>query len=434
MRNQLTLASALAVLLTGTAAQAQFNAPIRYNEGPGIKLGERMVFHPGIALEGRYDSNVFYSDKGNQGAPYLRIIGHLGFSTLSPQRMTDSDGTVVKPSLDFYGKAAFAYREYFGVSGNDSVNSDITSQRAFEADVSFKLGIFPQGVFGADFGDDFARTVTARNAETADSFSRDTNRVGLGLRFAPGGGLLAFGLGYGFNIDIFEDSKLSYLNKMWHDISFSAKWKLLPKTAIVLEALEQIVDYYDSNAAGATYTKYNSYPLRVYLGLIGLITSKFSVLAKVGYGNGFYSTDASFNSVLAKVELGYQFGPFAKIKVGYEHNFADALFGNFDTFDTIYLGYDHFIASRFLLHLKGDYAFRRFDGLPSSSGSSPTGLKDHVVNLGLGFDWQIKEWIYVGIGYDLQLRKVTEGPSNPNTYYASSFTKHQIYGKVGVSY
>src|SRR5512137_2916634 len=118
MRNQLTLTGALAfaIFLSGPTARAQFNAPIRYNEGPGIKLGERMVFHPGIAVEGRYDSNVFYTNDVRQGAPYLRIIGHLALASLSPQRLADGDGSVSKPSLDLRLNAAFAYREYFGIS------------------------------------------------------------------------------------------------------------------------------------------------------------------------------------------------------------------------------------------------------------------------------------------------------------------------------
>lgn len=83
MRIFLRLTSALIILFTANQAQAQFNAPIRYNEGPGVKLSDSLVFHPGVEVEGRYDSNALYTDSP-KGAPYMRFIGHLDLATLSP--------------------------------------------------------------------------------------------------------------------------------------------------------------------------------------------------------------------------------------------------------------------------------------------------------------------------------------------------------------
>src|SRR5512137_3051354 len=110
MRILLRLAAVALVLGLSSPALAQFNAPIRYNEGPGIKLGESLVFHPGIDIEGRYDSNALYTDSNIQGAGYMRFIGHLDLASLPPQRRTDGEGNVAPPKVELRVKAALSYR------------------------------------------------------------------------------------------------------------------------------------------------------------------------------------------------------------------------------------------------------------------------------------------------------------------------------------
>ena len=94
MRKRLILGLAISsVLLLCSRAEAQFATPLRYNqEGPGIKLTDSLVFHPGLAVEGRYDSNVLFTDTARKGAPYLRLIGHLDLATRPPKRMKSGDG------------------------------------------------------------------------------------------------------------------------------------------------------------------------------------------------------------------------------------------------------------------------------------------------------------------------------------------------------
>jgi hypothetical protein len=405
------------ILAASQPASAQFSAPIRYNEGPGLKLSDTLVFHPGAEIEGRYDSNALYEKSDPNGAGYLRLIGHLDLATLSPQRLTDTDGNVSPQKVDFRLKSALAFRNYF------SSNTNVTAQRALEVDAGLSLMLFPQSVFSFGLMDDFARTVQPRGGETEETLSRDTNRGTVKFVLAPGGRRLTFDLAYSMNLDLFEDSSINYLNRMFHEIAFTAKWKLLPKTAIGLEYLQQIYNYYNTIAA---YPRNNSTPARVYLGFYGLITTMLSAVIKVGYGNALYSKGDSYNNVIGLAELGFQLGPLAKIKLGFDHNFGDGFYGNYYRDELVYLGYDHFIASRFLLHLKGDYRYRAYSGAPEP-------LNQNLVTLGIGFDYQIQEWIYVGIGYDLELQNVIKGPTS-YVLGATEFAKHQIFAKVGVSY
>jgi hypothetical protein len=436
------------VLLLAASAEAQFMAPIRYNEGPGVKISESLVFHPGIAIEGRYDTNVFRSPERPVGAPYLRVIGHLHLATLSPQRLEDEEGgPVSKPKVAFRLKGAAAYREYFPVGSNGpSVESRIRQQRAIEADAGFFLKLFPYGVFSAKLYNDYVRTYPFWQGEqlagtTATPTSRDTarntNRGGINFTLAPGGRRITFDLGYSINLDIFDEAVFNGANKLYHRIDFNAKWRLLPKTAIFIEVIQQFLNYFDS--ANVANRNRNSMPLRAYAGFAGLFTPRFSALAKIGYGNGFYEENDSFNGPLAHLELAFHIGPFAKIKAGYEYMFGDSFNPdtNFHVDNRFYLAYDHLFINRILLHLKGQYRWRNYGGFDPLVYGPDDALSFHIAQAHVALDYKIKSWIYIGIGYDLALRYRAATPSVPPTgsgTFASDFVKHQLYGKVGVSY
>ncbi len=448
MRTTRVLAT-IGILLFSTQAWAQLVAPFRYNEGPGIKLTDGLVFHPGIALEGRYDSNVFNNDSKVLSAPFMRILGHLHLATLSPQRLTDVDGHVSPEKVRFRLKSAVSFREYF--SDNDSVKS----QRALEVDAGTALTLLPQGVFSILVSDDFARTVNAPNKETPSNYARDLNTALLNFKIAPGGGRLEFNLAYGLNISYIEDHMLEYANKLYHTLLFQSRWRILPKTALAFEASEDINSYMDPTSGYAqnysALRNNNSYPLRMYLGLIGLVTPRLSTVLKAGYGNSLHQENQytpvddnkSYNMILFHGELGYQFSPFAKVNFGYDHNFQDSMFANYYTDERIFLSYEHAIAAKFLLHLGSDFRYRNYNGYESTVTGD---LKQSIFGVDAGFDYQIQDWIYVGLGYTLQLKRNNEtatiGNTSGNTppinqtpnYVSYEFTKHQIFGKVGVSY
>ena len=434
----LRLASLItAVLLMSNTALAQFVAPIRYNEGPGIKLTDSLVFHPGLEVEGRYDSNARYGDSSNPfvpvvGAPYLRLVGHLHLATLPPQRLTDGDNKVSLPNVAFRFKTAVAYREYF--------KQEVEHLRAVEVDAGLELRLFPYSMVSVTIFDDFTRTVPEWSGINVN---RNTNRGGLNLRVKPGGGRLEFNLGYTFNFDLIDESdQFAFTNKIGHLFKLTAKWRLLPKTAVFLEASEHIHTYLDPTG-GASAIKdlktnqlignSDSYPLRLYLGFSGLITPRFSVMLKVGYANAFYDVNDSYNMVVGQGEFTFFISPLAKFKGGFEHSFADSFLSNYFVDERAYLGYDHYIINRILLHLGGEYRFWQHEGFPSATTTQE--LNYHLVRVDFGLDYKVFEWFYVGIGYNLELRKQTTAAlQQSNGKYYNDFNKHQVYGKIGLSY
>jgi len=426
-----------AVLLISNTALAQFVAPIRYNEGPGIKLTDSLVFHPGLEVEGRYDSNARYGDGSNPfvpvvAAPYLRLVGHLHLATLPPQRLTDGDNKVSLPNVAFRFKTAVAYREYF--------KREVEHLRAVEVDAGMELRLFPYSAVTVSIFDDFTRTVPEWSGV---NINRNTNRGGLRLRVRPGGGRLEFKVGYTFSFDLVDESKkFAFTNKIGHEIKLTAKWRLLPKTAVFLEASEHIISYLDPTGGTEAIKDLktsnlipnsDSYPLRIYLGFSGLITPRFSVLLKVGYSNAFYDLNDSYNMVVGQGEFTFFISPLSKIRGGYEHSFADSFLSNYFVDERVYLGYDHFIINRILLHLSGEYRYRQHEGFPT--GVSLQELNYHLVKVDFGLDYKIFEWFYVGGGYNLELRKQTTAAlQQTNGKYYNDFNKHQIYGKIGLSY
>lgn len=436
MRRYLTSPFIALVLFVSGNAQAQFFTPIRYNEGPGVKLTESLVFHPGVAIETRYDNNPLVTSTDTQGAAYLRLIAHLDLATLSPQRLTDGNGNVARQAFEFRLKGAVAYREYF--SDIDAV----TEQRAVELDAGMLLKYAPSRVVELMLSDEYARQVTALNTQIVaggplptGTLDRNLNRLQGQLKLLPGGGRLDIAAGYALNLDAFENEGFSRNNKLFHEAFLRGSYKLLPKTAVLIEVIQQFYDYYNVTGAPQPFDNVSSTPLRVNAGFSGLITARLSAIAKIGYGNSFYDERDDFNSVLAKAELGYQIGPTARAKVGYERRFDDSFFANYFTDHIAYAGYDHQIAQRLILHLLFDYRFRQFAGFPPTSGVSV--LDMNLLTLGAGVDYQIQEWVYVGVGYDLQLQDIADGPSGPaalNVVGLTDFTRHQVFGRVGVSY
>lgn len=415
------------VFVFSSIANAQMRTGVRYNEGPGVKLTDGVVFHPGVAIEGRYDSNVLFTDTGLKGAPYLRLIGHLSIASTSPQRRTDGDGGVASSKVKFALNSSLAYREYF------SDETFVTNQRGLDITAGGNLTWDASRHFSMVITDNFTRTVLARNnlvvaGGDGHVVTQYLNRLGTTLNIVPGGGRLSFALGYAMGLTYFEEEAFDNSNRLGHELSFQGKYKLLPKTAFIVDVVQQFTGYLASDTANVS-----SMPFSVYGGFIGLFTPRLTALLKAGYGNSFHGSGASFGSFIMKGELGYSVGPTIKLKLGYDKTFADSIFANYFSDHSVYGSYDHLIGSRFIFH--GDIRFinRTFGGFEKVTVSA---LKQNILTGGLSFDYQIQDWVYVGVGYDLQLQSADTALTGGggSVIGATDYVRHQLYGKLGISY
>ena len=423
---------ATALLIGPSAASAQ--TLVKYNEGPGLKLSDSVVLHGGAAVMGSYDTNVFYSNQGAVGSFFLTPIGHVDLATLPRQRL---EGQPEGPTqaVDFRLRFAAGYRAYL------SSDENVKKQSNVDLDGGLNLVINPKGRYKGTISDEYVRTVTPSNMEGPGSYIRDYNVAGAKLDIAPGGGMLAFGLGYSFTMDWWEKNLASLggskPNMFAHLITLDGKWKFLPKTAVVLRVSEGIISRPDLVINGEKHP--DSYPVRVEAGLMGQLTYRLSATIMAGYGNGLYQAatgrpnPANFNNALVTAQLRWQVATTGALTLGFNRNFFDSLWSDYYTDNRVTLRYDHMLFSRLLLHLDGGYTYRQYSGLdPAIWGVSSR--NDNVIEGHAGVDWRIKEWLFVGAGYDLYYvnadRTITYGglPYNP------SYVKHVVFFRAEVSY
>ena len=435
MRLSRYLAITLWVVCGSGVASAQIASELRYNEGPGIKISEGLVFHPGFAAEMRYDTNVLAINDNTAGAPFMRLIGHIHLATLSQQRLSNANGQVVLPKVEFRLKAALGYREYF--SDDDAV----VSQRALDVQAGLNVVLFPRRMFSFEINDDFTRVISPRNFFVATpngnrptgTLNQDMNYLTALVHFRPGGGRLELKAGYAVNFMLFESSEFNFYNKIFHGIVFRGKYRFLPKSAITLDVTQMFYDYFEAQPAGLTNN--NSSPLRILAGYTGLVTPKLKAILQGGVGVALYSgTGTSYTNFLARAELAYRFSPLANLRVGYRRLFEDALLGNFYSDDNIYIQYDHLLLRRLALMIRPSYTFRQYDGFEAVQSVGVTAFDAHLLQIATELTWNFTSWFYVGGGYELQFRDVNVAAASTQVFGIVDFTKHQVYAKVGVSY
>jgi hypothetical protein len=368
------LGSIASLFWASSASAQEWLKDRRYQEGPGYRTGD-LELHPGLAGELGYDSNWFLrSDKSgptiSNGAPalapegsgILRITPSLTVSTVSQQ---DAGAQPVARNVDFSGGLAATYLEFFG-------SEALRKQRNVSGAAQARLTILPGHPWGGAAFGTFTRTIQPTVAGNPDlSFNRDDVTAGAEVGVQPNSGTLDWHLGYQFHATLFEDG--STFNNRTHQIMSRGRWKFRPRTAVLYDASVSFRDY--SNAGAAPTLLHGSSPVRARLGLNGLITPRFSLLAMAGWAATFFDTKGpgganvqQFDSVIGQVEA--KFFPTSKggedfaaaslllssIAVGYTRDYQFSYLGDYYATDRGYAKISYFFAGRVLLSLEGGVA------------------------------------------------------------------------------
>ena len=428
-------AAGLAVAVYGVLA---FFASAVHAEGPGIRLGDRLVLHPGIGVEFRYDTNVFFQPPGSEtGAFLLRVLPSLDLATRPGVR-----GGGAPHAIDFRFHAGADYNEFL------TGDSTISRHRAIGVQAGALLTILPSYPFSIDLFDNYIRLVQAPFSPShLDNISRDTNEVGVRFRYRPGGGRLELDLSYAFGVDFFEETQFTDLNVFYHKIELRASWKFLPKTAVWIDVSETPYTYL--NQGPGTLQHPNSYPLRVDAGLSGLITTKLSLNVWIGYGNGFYQpiasqpvTAANPNSVIAGLSLTWKPTVLSTGTLGYRHDFANSVLGSYYDVDQVYIGWSQLIW-RFTGSFRLAYSNIRYQGIEAATGlvdaaNNPlTSRTDNYLNLDVRVDYPFRDWLIASLGYTLQYNNTAAhlAASAPNAIpLPLDYLKNEVWLRLSVLY
>jgi hypothetical protein len=335
----------------------------RYSEGIGIRTGD-LELHPGLGAEFGYDSNYFLRADSENPIPVLRlrIVPSFSLATIGPQRR-EGEGGGEPPKVGFRAGVAASYNEFFATSSGDS--AEVTKQRNIGVLGNLQLTILPGRPFSADIYGDFLRTV--QPSEDPDfNFNRITARFGGGVTWTPGGGMFDWRLGYEYGITYFEDSEFRNLSNDYNQVNTRGRWRFLPRTAFLYDATASFIRYNNNPTPG----QLSSDPIRARIGMNGLVTPAFSLLAMVGWGASFYQglNAQQFDAPLAQVELRWYITPnpgldpssatltLSSLAIGYNRDFFNSYLGDFYTSDRAYVNLSYFFGGRFLLVADGGIA------------------------------------------------------------------------------
>ena len=330
------------------------------NEGPGIRLGDKLLFHPGAAIEGGYDTNALRRPDGD-GAGRLRLSAYTDLATRSKARRTEDEGVAdaTPPKLDFRLGLAGFYDFYF---------SDVPlvdEQDEFGCDGNLSLILFPYGNYTLTVGAQFLRVPDAY--ESPQKFhARNDIRPRVGLRIRPGGGTLIVILNGTLDVLIYdEDVVANRNNRAAYDLMLETIWQFLPKTALVSRIRFSPINY-----LSPYHINNNSRPVRAYLGVRGLFTRRFGLSLFVGYGASFYQKGEDFDGVIANGELMFFITPLANLRLGAERDFVDSFYANFYVKNGGYMVYEQMFLKRLLVSLKGEIFHRQYSYLAGQYGTT----------------------------------------------------------------
>jgi hypothetical protein len=361
----LMVCASMAVPAVAAAQDQVWLKDRRYTEGIGYRVGD-FELHPGASAEFGYDSNYFHRASTDAGGPVgslrFRITPSLSLSTLSKQRMEGAP-TTTQPDFEFRASVAATYNDFIPVSGPADGKAAMATNRNVGGTLDLQLSILPGRPWSGTIAAGVARSLTPSDQGiSSQSFNRVIPHANAELVWTPGRGLLDWRLGYGFTGTFFEASSFGQLTNIQNQIETRGRWRFLPRTALFYDAKLGFISYTSASAQGKTA----SHPLRTTLGVNGLVTSSFSVLAAVGWGASFYpstaaSGDQNFNSVIGNVELKWFITPnpttdpgaatlsLSSLSVGFARDFADSYIGTYFERDRAYANLSYFFGGRFLV-------------------------------------------------------------------------------------
>jgi hypothetical protein len=409
-----------------------------YREGPGFRLGDvALVFHPGIAVETGYDSNVFFSPNNETGAGLLRIRAHFDLATLPAQRSDQANliNPTAQPKVEFRFSTQIEYREFLS---DIAAVRDLRSVNVFAA---ADLTILPAGPFTLRLNDTYIRAVDPRTQDSAlplasgasPNFSRNWNRIGFLATYRPGSGRLELGLGDFFQLNKWEEPFLQIGDQYVNEAQLFARWRFLPQT--IGNVLVRVGYYNFPNNP-----QLEAVPVRATAGVSTLFTRWLGGAAQIGYGNSIHLRGPSFNSVLAEAELRFFLPANMRITLGYDRDFYDTLFADYYVDDKLFLDYEVPFVKRVTARVGGDVRFRDYEGLINPAlinvaGFSSTNRKDIVASVRAEIAIRCTQWLEVAGNYNLAVDHTDFNFIGlTGTAVNASYLKHSVLVRADIAY
>jgi hypothetical protein len=443
--------------VSSTAEAQEWLKDRRASEGQGYRAGA-LEIHPGAAAEVGYDSNYFLrSDEastptktiyngpptfGPVGAGVLRITPSLSLGTVAARRTANGEQAEPSP-IDFHAALSATYRELFG-------NDELSKQHNASISATASVGVLPGRPWGAQFDATYLRTIQPTVFGDPDlSFNRDTVGGTAALVAQPHGGTLDWQFGYAFSAVLFEQSEGSAYNNIGHSAFTRGRWLFRPRTALLYDGSISFHSYTHDNVS----VLHSSDPVRARIGMEGLVTPRFGLMAMIGYGATFNeaSTNSTpgtkvnqYDSPVGQVEAtfyptGGAEGPSAQqslllstISLGFQRDFVSSYLSDFYGIDRGYLKISYLFGGRALISLEGGAGTMEY---PAAFSISPTRPADSFTDVRADAtiygEYRFIDSFAVNLtGKYSENFSSTQIPVAPSTFYDLSWRR--IEGYIGV--
>jgi hypothetical protein len=404
-RSKLELALALVAVLSAALSPARasaqgFSADRAAREGPGFKTG-RLVLHPGLSLEGGYDSNVFLENTDEEDSFLLRLTGYLDVATEGTQRQSQGEMNKADPQkIQFRGGLGAQYYHYFTDRVPDNVGADA------HADFSYN----PSNVFSLVVRDIFRRTVRPFSDPntmqgSTISYGRNHNTATLDLVGRSKSRVLEGSVGYTNSLEFFDADVYGYGNNMTHRVPATLSWLFFPTSALVytFEYANQQFKNPDEILNSPTLLSENNRVSNL-IGYNGAITERFSLTTMIGYAAGFYNIGEDYDDVIARVDARWRPRPTIAVNAGYSRDIRPSFIGNFTVINRLNAAAQFTLSGALQLGVKTWVSFDK-SGLALSPdgtllGNQPN-RQDTRLYAGVFGEYRFKAWLalFGDLGY-----------------------------------
>lgn len=391
-----------------------FTSPAFAEIGEGVRVGD-FLLHPQLTLQLGYDDNVFFEDDSEEPASSALISMEAAIKAQNNNRERFSLSFSGNAGLKFFVFSDGASEQVMdGQNGLDHLNLAATAD------------LLRRSVIGIQLSEKLGYVERPLNDSLASGFQRLNNVLGADVMFRPGrlnSEMLRVTAGYRLGTQYFLGGQKGSDRgeKIEHKLHLQARWKFFPKTALTFSLQHTRIDYAQpkqlaSNKEMIKSADRDQTPLRVEIGLQGLLTSHVSLNLTGGYLNTFQNEGDSFSGFVGEASLAYKLEPSVFVKLGAALDAGDSSFSNYYRAKRFFGEADIHIHQAFILNLKGEYDDYVYsvagstDGLVyqinnGQSGRMKIGVEreDPIVRYEVNFRYCPREWFSVGLKWRLDL-------------------------------
>jgi hypothetical protein len=406
--------------LAGAALALGLAAAASASPGNGIRLGgSEGRLHPFLELEGRYDSNVFYtSDTTSVGDMILHV--RPGFDLAVPGDVAAAE---LGGSLD--------WAQYLGLQ-----NTETRSQLSkLYGQASLGLAVNRRGSVGLELEDEFRRAQGTTALVLSNAVVSNYNALHVRVPFRPGGGALVFTANGAWLLETFEQffagaPTVSGLGYDEYHAGGEFAWRFLPRTSAVLEG-----EWFSRVPSGSGLTSIAGADGQI--GVTGLVTPHVGATVKAGYTSTIGVGTGNVKTWMATIEAEWIATDTARVKLGWTHALGFDPGPSIYTSNRVYGGARMLLAGRYALRLDGNFEQRSYDLLTVNGVTSTESATADVLRIEPAIEAGITRWLTASVGYAYS-KRTSSFPSSLFPLASSSpgfaFSKSEAWLRVAARY